>query len=209
MFKRFFIFGMILFLGACAGRQVKQAPVVMQETARVNFFTSGHTQAAFKVVGQLNEDYLEGVLRVKKIGESDFDVLVMTGAAYRVLHALVSPEGVVYRFLFKEVDNAVVRGRISQFLTLLLSAPGDFKGRRIKDDMLTLTYQGTEGKTRFFYKPQERYPFRAQSVTLLNTADLFYSEYTPVDAEGAVSIPHALVYKDGNITLDMHLISLR
>lgn len=209
MLKKILTFSMILFLCACAGRQVKQIPPDVREYKKVNYFTDGRTQAAFKVVGQMNEDYLEGVLRIKKIGAEDYDVMVMTGAAYRVLHAVVSPEGVVYRYLFKDADTAVVRGRITQFLNVLVSDPGVYKSRRIKDGKTAVTYQGKELKTRLLYAEGSIYPYAAESVTLLNTGELFYNEYAPAEAEGEVEIPHELTYKDGNITLDMTLISVR
>lgn len=209
MFKKIWIFSFALFLCACAGRQVKQIPPDVREFKKVDFFTDGRTQAAFKVVGQMNEDYLEGVLRIKKIGAEDYDVMVMTGAAYRVLHAVVSPEGVAYRYLFKDADTAVVRGRITQFLNVLVSDPGIYKGRRVKDGKTTVTYQGKDLKTRLLYASDSVYPYAAQSVTLLHTGELFYNEYAPADAEGNVEIPHELTYKDGNITLDMALISVR
>lgn len=209
MLKKFLIFSFALFLCACAGHQVKQIPPDVREYKKVNYFTNGRTQAAFKVAGQMNEDYLEGVLRIKKIGEEDYDVIVMTGAAYRVLHAVVSPEGVAYRHLFKDADTAVVRGRITQFLNALLSDVGVYKNRRVKDGKTTVTYQGKEVKTRLLYAQGAVYPYAAESVTLLNTGELFYNEYAPADAQGEVQIPHALTYKDGNITLDMTLISVR
>lgn len=209
MFKKIWIFSFALFLCACAGRQVKQIPPDVREFKKVDFFTDGRAQAAFKVVGQMNEDYLEGVLRIKKIGAEDYDVMVMTGAAYRVIHAVVSPEGVAYRYLFKDADTAVVRGRITQFLNVLVSDPGIYKGRRVKDGKTTVTYQGKDLKTRLLYASDSVYPYAAQSVTLLNTGELFYNEYAPADAEGNVEIPHELTYKDGNITLDMALISVR
>lgn len=209
MFKKILTFSLALFLCACAGRQVKQIPPEVREYKKVNYFTDGRTQAAFKVVGQMNEDYLEGVLRIKKIGNEDYDVMVMTGAAYRVLHAVVSPEGVAYRYLFKDADTAVVRGRITQFLNVLVSDPGVYKGRRVKNGKTAVTYQGKDFKTRLLYRGESVYPYAAESITLLNTGELFYNGYAPADAEGAVEIPHELTYKDGNITLDMTLISVR
>ncbi len=209
MFKKILTFLFALFLAACTGGQIKQIPPDVREYKKVNYFTDGRTQAAFKVVGQMNEDYLEGVLRIKKIGEEDYDVMVMTGAAYRVLHAVVSPEGVIYRYLFKDADTAVVRGRITQFLNVLVSDPGIYKNRRMKQGKTTVTYQGKDLKTRLMYEGDSVYPYAAQSVTLLNTGELFYNGYAPADAEGETEIPHELTYKDGNITLDMSLISVR
>ena len=173
MLKKFLIFSCAVWLCACAGGNVRKTVPTARPHKRVNFFTDGRTQAAFKVVGQMNEDYVEGVLRVKKIGEADYDVVLMTGAAYRVLHATVSPE------------------------------------RRVKGDVTTVTYQGKDAKERFFYRAEELYPYAAQSVTLLNTADLTYGEYAPAGPAGEEQVPHSLVYKDGNITLDLTLISLR
>ena len=207
MLKRILTFSLAVWLCACAGGQIKQIPAEVRAYKKVNFFLGGRTQAAFKAVGQMNEDYVEGVLRIKKIGEEDYDVLLMTGAAYKVLHATVSPEGIAYRYLFKDADTSVLRGRITQFLNLLLSDAGTLQKRRVKDGEITLTYQGRDTKERFLYREGENYPYAAQSVTLLNTADLFYDEYALLDEEN--SIPHVLVYKDGNITLDLTLISLR
>ena len=162
-----------------------------------------------KVLGQMDQDYMEGVLRIKKIGERDYDVVLMTGAAYRVLHATVSPEGVAYRYLFKEADTPLVRGRITQFLNLLLAEEGQFKSRRFKGENVIVTYQGREAKEQFFYRKGAFYPYAAKSVVALNTGDLAYEEYAPLDAEGTEEVPHVVVYKDGNVTLDMTLISLR
>ena len=209
MFKRILTFSLAVWLCACAGGQIKQMPSGMRAYKKVDFFVGGRTQAAFKAVGQMNEDYVEGVLRIKKIGAEDYDVLLMTGAAYKVLHATVSPEGIAYRYLFKDADTAVVRGRITQFLNLLLSDAGVFQKYRVKDGEITLTYQGRDAKERFLYREGDFYPYAAQSVTMLNTADLFYDEYALLDTNGDISVPHILIYTDGNITLDLTLISLR
>ena len=209
MLKKFVIFSTAFLLCACAGGQIKQGGGTSRLLKKVNYFEQGHTQAAFKVIGQMNEDYLEGVLRIKKIGEEDYDVMVMTGAAYRLLHAVVSPEGIAFRYLFKEADTAPVRARIEQLLHLLVSDPGTYKNRRNKKGQTVATYEGNGLKTRLIYNEGNDYPAQAQSVTLLNTANLFYEEYAPSNAEGDAQIPHALTYKDGNITLDMRLISLR
>ncbi len=209
MFKRILTFSLAIWLAACAGGRVKEIPADVRDYKRVDFFTQGRTQAAFKVMGQLNEDYMEGVLRIKKIGAQDYDVVLMSGAAYRLLHATVSPEGIAYRYLFKDADTAAVRARIEQFLNLLVADPGLYRSRRIKPQEVTISYQGTDAKTKYFYHQGEFYPYAAQTVTLLNTADLSYNEYAPFDADGTENVPHLLVYKDGNITLDLTLISLR
>ena len=52
-------------LCVCRG-QIKQMPSGMRAYKKVDFFVGGRTQAAFKAVGQMNEDYVEGVLRIKK-----------------------------------------------------------------------------------------------------------------------------------------------
>lgn len=209
MFKRILTFSLAVWLAACAGVRVKEIPADVRDYKRVDFFTQGRTQAAFKVMGQMDDNYMEGVLRIKKIGARDYDVVLMTGAAYRVLHAAVSPEGVAYRYLFKDADTAPVRARITQFLNLLVSDPGLYQSRRIKKDEVSITYQGKDAKAKFFYHPGELYPYAAQTSTLLNTADLSYTEYAPFDADGAEDVPHVLVYQDGSITLDLTLISLR
>ena len=209
MFKRILTFSLAIWLAACAGARVKEIPADVRDYKRVDFFTQGRTQAAFKVMGQMDDNYMDGVLRIKKIGDRDYDNVLMTGAAYRLLHATVSPEGIAYRYLFKDADTAAVRARIGQFLNLLVSDAGRYQSRRIKKDGVTITYQGQDAKEKFFYHPGEFYPYAAQTVTVLNTADLSYTEYAPFDASGDEEVPHVLVYKDGNITLDLTLISLR
>ena len=209
MFKRILTFSLAIWLAACAGARVKEIPADVRDYKRVDFFTQGRTQAAFKVMGQMDDNYMDGVLRIKKIGDRDYDIVLMTGAAYRLLHATVSPEGIAYRYLFKDADTAAVRARIGQFLNLLVSDAGRYQSRRIKKDGVTITYQGQDAKEKFFYHPGEFYPYAAQTVTVLNTADLSYTEYAPFDASGDEEGPHVLVYKDGNITLDLTLISLR
>lgn len=209
MFKRILTFSLAVCLAACAAGRVKEIPSDVRDYKRVDFFTNGRTQAAFKVMGQMDQDYMEGVLRIKKIGQQDFDVVLMTGAAYRVLHATVSPEGVAYRYLFKEADTPIIRARITQFLNLLVSDEGLFQGRRFKGQDVILTYKGREAKEKFFYRQGEWYPYAAQTIVTLNTGDLTYGEYAPFGAEGTEEVPHVLVYKDGNVTLDMTLISLR
>ncbi len=209
MFKKILTFSLAVLLAACAGGKVKESSLPALEFKKVDYFVQGRTQAAFKVVGQMDDAYLEGVLRIKKIGEEDFDVLLMTGAAYRVMHAVVSPEGVAYRYLFKDADTAVVRGRISQFLNLLVALPGKFQRRRVKNDTTTLIYQREDAQTRLMYRGEEIYPYAAQSSALLNTSDLSYLEYAPAGAGEGEQVPHQLVYKDGKITLDLTLVSLR
>ena len=81
MFKKILTFSLAVLLAACAGVRVKEIPADVRDYKRVDFFTQGRTQAAFKVTGQMNEDYMDGVLRIKKIGEQDFDVVLMTPSA--------------------------------------------------------------------------------------------------------------------------------
>lgn len=209
MFKKILTFLVPLVLCACATPRVKQEPTQVREHKRVDFFAEEYQQAAFKVVGQLSDAYLEGVLLVKKIGDSEFDVQVLTGGTYRALQATVTPVGTAYKYLFPDVDKPLVRGRIEQFLNLLLLDPGEYKNYAASKTQSTITYKGKAATVRLFYAPGATYPFAAKTITMLNTADLTYADYAPAVAEGALQVPHQLVYKDGNITLDMQLISLR
>jgi len=208
MLKKILTFSAAFVLCACATPRVKQLPTQVREHKQVDFFAGGAQQAAFKVVGQLSEAYLEGVMLVKKIGDSDFEVQVLTGGTYRVLHATVTPVGTAYKYLFPDVDKPLVRGRIEQFLNLLLLPPEEYKNYASSKTQFTITYKGKDATQRFMYAPGATYPFAAKTITLLNTADLTYADYAPADTEGIVQVPHQLVYKDGNITLDMQLIGL-
>ena len=207
--KRIFIFSFLLVLAACSARPIKQVPAEVYATKKVDFFAAGHTQAVFKVVGSLNDDWLEGVLIVKKIGEDDFDVAVMTAGAYRVLQATLTPQGVAYRYLFKDADTALVRGRINQFLNILLLDPGIYQRVRHQGEQLLIAYKSPSATVHMMYQAGAVYPFAAKTITLLNTADLAYADYAPADASGSVHVPHQLTYQDGKIELALELIRLK
>ncbi|MCQ2411239.1 MAG: hypothetical protein MJ053_07295 [Elusimicrobiaceae bacterium] len=209
MTKQILAFSLAILLCACAGGQIKRSSVDMHAYKKVDFFAAGYSRAAFKIVGTMNDVALEGVLTVKKIGEQDFEVSVMTAGAYRVLYATVTPQGIAYRQLFPDADTSLVRSRISQFLNLLLLPPGVYQRNRVTKEQLTVFYKGEDGSVRLMYNLPNVYPAAAKTVTMLNTADLFYDEYAPADAEATVQVPHALVYKDGKIELSLTLISLK
>ncbi len=209
MLKQILTFSCALLLCACATARVKQVPAEVRALQKVNFFAEGKTQAGFKVTGTMDGMMTDGVVTAKKIGEEDVEVTLLTGGLYKVMHAIVSPEGVAYRYLFKDVDNAVVRGRITQLLDLLFSAPGTYAGLRTKSGQTRVTYQGPRAKEILIYEGGAVYPTAARTVTTLNSADLTYGDYMPISADGTVSVPHELVYKDGKITLELQLISLR
>lgn len=209
MFKQILTFSAAVLLVACATGQYKNNGPLPQTRHQVDFFAAGHTQAAFKAAGTMNDLGLEGVMIIKKLGEEDYEVSVMTGGAYRVLQATVTPQGIAYRYLFPDADTALVRGRISQFLNVLLLAPGVYQRKHAQKDRLTLLYKTQDATIRLFYKWEEEYPFAARTSTLLNSADLFYGEYAPADAVGTVQVPHELVYKDGKIELSLTLIRLK
>ena len=209
MFKQILTFSCAVLLCACATARVKQVPAQVRALQKVNFFEGGKTQAGFKVTGSMDGMMTDGVVTAKKIGDEDVEVTLLTGGFYKVMHVLVSPEGVAYRYLFKDVDNAVVRGRITQLLDLLFSAPGTYVGSRTKKGETRVTYQGPRAKEIFIYQDGAVYPTAARTVTTLNCADLTYGDYMPISADGTISVPHELIYKDGKITLELQLISLR
>lgn len=209
MIKQILTFSLAVLLCACAtgtlNRSVRQAAV----RKKVDFFAGGQTQAAFKAVGTMNNFGLEGVFLIKKIGTDDYEVTVMTGGAYRVLYATVTPQGIAYRYLFPDADTALVRGRISQFLEVLLLDPGVYQRKSTQKEQVALTYKNSNATVRLSYRLEDEYPFAAKTSTLLNRADLFYAQYAPIDAEGVIQVPHALVYQDGKIELALTLISLK
>ncbi len=209
MYKQILTFLTVFLLSACATGSVRQIPSAARPYQHVSFVGDGHTLAAFKVVGTMNGNALEGVLQLKQIGEEDVDVQLLTAGGYRVLHATVSPEGIAYRYLFAEVDNSIVRGRIAQLLNLLIFPTGVYENYRVKKDETVLTYKGTSATHKLFYRAGQIYPFAARTATALNTADLAYGEYAPASADGNKQLPHLLIYKDGKITLEMALISLK
>ena len=200
---------MALWLCACATARVKQMPQTVRELKRVDFFVAGKTQAAFKITGFMDGLQTDGVLTLKKLDEQDVEVVLLMAGLYKVLHALVSPEGVAYRYLFKDVDNALVRGRITQLLDLLANLPSEYTGVSTKQGQTRVFYKGPRAKEIFVYEAGSTYPAAARTVTTLNSADLTYADYMPISADGEESVPHTLVYQDGNIRLEMSLISLR
>ena len=209
MLKQILTFSAVFFLAACATVPMKQIPPEVRNHKKVTFFEGDKTLAAFKAVGRMDDFELAGVLRLQKIGPEDFDVKVITGGSYRVLHANVTPEGIAYLYLFPEADTSLVRGRINQLLNLLVSDVGPYQRIRQKGNEITITYNGKDAKTRLLYQQDQTYPFAAQTITMLNTADLFYREYAPADAESEWQVPHELIYKDGKIELELTLLSLK
>lgn len=209
MYKKIILMFAACLLAACSTVGVKNIPSGARGHKRVDYFAGGRQQVAFKVVAQLSDGYLQGVLRVKKVGPDDYDVLLLGEGAYKYMEAVVSSSGVAYKHLFKDADTPFARGRINQFLQLLLADAGTFSGYRVKNGEEILTYKNKEGKTRLLYKEGATYPAAAESSTLLSKAELTYDEYAPVDADGALEIPHVAVYRVGGITLDLTLISVR
>ncbi len=209
MLKPIVTFSLAVLLCACAGVQTKQIPPQVRATKKVDFFASGHTQAAFKVVGVLSEAEVEGVLVIKKIGEEDFEVSVLTGGAYRVLQATLTPEGIAYQYLFPDADTPLVRSRISQFLNLLLLEPGVYQRSRTEGKKLVVTYKNHAATIQLTYGSESVYPVSAKTSTLLNKADLTYQEYAPSDSTGTRAVPHVLDYKDGKLEMMLTLISLK
>ena len=209
MFKRILIVSIAVWLGACAGGKIKQVPSDVRPTKKVDFFTGAYTQAAFKLTGTMNDNLLEGVLVVKKIGEEDFDISVMSTGSYRVMQATLTPAGIAYRYLFPDADTALVRGRIHQFLNLLLLDAGVYQRRRVEKEELTVVYKNPSATVRLMYHAGQIYPYAAKTSMLLNIADLTYNQYAPADASGTVQVPHELIYKDGKIEVILTLISLK
>lgn len=208
MRKQILTFSLALLLTACATGRIKQIPADVRAYKKVNYFAQ-HTRAAFKAVGTLDGNSLEGLLTIQKIGEEDFDVQLLTGGTFRVLYAIVSPEGVAYRYLFKDVDNALVRGRITQFLNLLLQDPGVYQRSHSSKETVTVVYKNDTATIKLFYRPGNAYPYSARTSASFNNADMTYDEYAPSTADGDEQLPHILVYVDGKIRLDLTLISLR
>ena len=210
MRKLILTFSIGLLLTACATPGLKQKSAEVHKLQKVSFFQEGKTQAGFKVTGTMDGMMMDGVVTVKKIGEQDAEVVLLTGGIYRVLHAVVSPEGIAYRYLFKDVDTALIRGRITQLLDLLFTSPTDYAGAsQNKMGQTTLTYKGPRAKQTYTYEAGALYPVSARTITALNAADLLYADYMPISADGQIQVPHTLVYKDGKIVLELELISLR
>lgn len=208
MYKQILTFLGALLLCACATVGTKHNADSVSHLKTVDFFTQGKTQAAFKVVGTMDGMQMDGIVMAKKTDET-VTVGLLSGGLVRVLDAVVSPAKVEYRYLFSEVDNPVVRGRITQLLDLLFSAPGEYAGAHSKNGQTRVTYKGPRAKTIFVYEGSSVYPATARTVTALNSADLVYGDYMPVSPDGETAVPHELVYKDGKIVLELQLISLR
>lgn len=207
MFRKTVLFCSVLLLCACAG--VKQIPTHARTYKRVDFFNQGAALAAFQVTAQYKDQYWRGVLRVKKLDADSYDVLVLGDGAYKLLDAVVAPQGIAWRYIYPEGNKAVIRGRVEQFLNLLLLEPKAFKRISRQKSGVTVTYSGVGASWRYNYQEGNPWPQSVKTVTALNTADMTYAEYAPYGTDEDSYIPHMLVYKDGHLTLDMALIRLR
>ena len=205
MHKLILTFSLAVLLSACA--TLHKTPVITD----VNYyrqpdFFAGYTQGSFEVKGTFEDLALEGVLIVKKLGPNDYEANLLSGGLFQVMKATVTPEGIAWQYLFKDVDNALVRGRITQLLDLLLM-PKRCKKADAKNGEAVLTCDGVRAKERFYYAGNEPDPVRAQTVTLLNTADLEYTQYTDAFAESG-RLPGRMIYRDGKITLYLTLFKM-
>lgn len=208
MFKKTVLFLSICLLSACATLKVKPVPSELRAYQRPDFFSQGQTQAAFKLQANAKDNYVQGVMRVNRLGEDDFDVMVFGEGMYRVMNAVVTPEGVAYKFLMKPADTSAVRKRIDGFLTLFLYPPNQFVSARDKNGYKILTYGAPDGKARYFYREGETLPEKMIYDKFLGSATLLFAEYTPYGEEGEM-IPHLIIYDDGAINAEMTLISMK
>lgn len=206
MFKKAVLLGLSVLLGACAG--IKQIPADARGYHRPEFFKEGQTLAAFKVTARFKDQYWRGVLRVKKVDADGYSVLVLGDGAYKLLDAVLTPQGIAWKYIYPDGDKAVIRARAEQFLNLLLLEPEGFTRLSRTQSGVILSYKGAGAKWRYTYTGDNVWPESARTVTALNSAEMRYGQYTPFGESGAY-VPHVLVYKDGALTLDMTLISLR
>ncbi len=209
MLKQILTFSGVLLLCACATTPRQTASVPEDLVKPVDFFTAGKTQAGFKITGKMDDMVTDGVLTVKQLDKDAYSAVLLMGGLYRVLDVQISPDAVTYYYLFKEVDNTLVRARITQLLDLLFIPPVRYLGSNTKKGQVQVRYKGPRAKEIFVYEKEARYPHVARTVTTLNTAELSYRDYMPISADGDTLIPHELEYKDGKITLELQLISLR
>ena len=181
MHKLILTFSLAVLLSACA--TLHRTPVITD----VNYyrqpdFFAGYAQGSFEVKGTFEDLAMEGVLIVKKLGPSDYEVHLLSGGLFQVMKATVTPEGIAWQYLFKDVDNALVRGRITQLLDLLLM-PKRCKKAAAKNGEAVVTCDGIRAK------------------------DLEYTEYTDAFAESG-PLPRYMTYRDGKITLYLTLFKL-
>lgn len=206
--KNLVMFICLVSLCACATLRPRQAPAEARAYKRPDFFAAGQTQAAFKLEAGRKDDLLTGVLRIKKLDEDNFDVLVLAEGAYKVLQAVVTPQGVAYQFLTKPADNSAVRSRLDAFLQLFLYPSKEYRGYKEKDGVVTVTYGAPEGKLRYFYRAGNPLPYQMTYDKFLGSATFTFGEYTPFNAAGD-ELPYLISYEDGSLEAQMTLISLR
>lgn len=206
MLKKAVLLGLSVLLCACAG--VKSLPADARGYHRPGFFKEGETLAAFKVTARFKDQYWRGVLRVKKVDADGYSVLALGDGAYKLLEAVLTPQGIAWKYIYPDGDKAVIRSRAEQFLNLLLLEPEGFTRLSRTKTGVTLSYKGAGAAWRYTYAGDNTWPESAQTVTALNSAEMRYGQYTPFGDSGA-PVPHVLVYKDGALTLEMTLISLK
>ena len=70
MYKKIILMFTACLLAACSTVGVKTIPAGARGHQRVDYFAGGRQQVAFKVVAQLSDGYLQGVLRVKRLART-------------------------------------------------------------------------------------------------------------------------------------------
>lgn len=192
-------------LGACSSVGIKPS-CDGRSLARPSYFAAGQSLAAFKFVSAGYGGALEGVLQIKKIDEDAYDVSLFASAGgYRLMQAVVTPQGAAYSFLVKEADNAVARAKAETFLKLLLFPPSGYKNCKEENGSLRVTYKDG-GTFRYEYAAGEQYPSALAHKKTLGSVRLSYGEYAPYE-EG--QLPHYLYYRDGGAEAELFLLTLK
>lgn len=201
------LLAVILLLSACGGN-VRRGGCAGADFRVPSYFAAGQKLAAFKISAQAYGNRLDGILQIKKMDEDSFDVTLFAAAGgYKLVQAVVTPEGTAYSFLPKMADSAAARAKADAFLRVLLFPPASSarKTCRMKDGLNIVTYKDAVTR-RYAYAEPGSAPQYVTYKKTLGSARLNFDQYAPYE-EG--EIPHYLFYRDGKLEAELALLTLK
>ncbi len=202
--KRFlFVLAVLVFLGGCAGLELKNY-CDGQSLPRPSFFERGEYLAAFRVTLHAKGSELQTLLQIKKTDPNTYQAILFAAAGgYKLMQASVTEDKVTFDYVTEPANVALVREKAASFLTLLLFPPSVYKSCREKDGQRTVTY-GEKSAVHYVYLPGQAYPRSVTQRKKFGTARLNFAEYMP-----AAAVPQYIYYEDGSAEADLVLLTLK
>ena len=188
-------------LSACASWQGGKTCAAWETVP--SFFAQGQQLAAFETVVRANGYEGKGILQIRRLAPSQYQITAFTLAGgYRLLEADVTEKHIRYSFLIKQADRAQVRAGLRRLWVLLLFQPTAAGECKSTDTGKVHLYKHPY-PVQYLFAHTRQQPVAAQYKTFLQEATLEYVHYAQPQ------IPDKLLYRDGPVEMSLQLIRNR